>query len=107
MGLGTARGGCQFCKLDVQMGSIPVRSTYTDIAQSGEHFPYKEGAGSSILPVSIKRVCSVKVAHVLWEHVEPFESDIFDSQGGLEMDPALAHTQNDTGSNPVPATYAG
>lgn len=46
-------------------------------------------------------------AHVLWEHVEPFESDIFDSQGGLEMDPALAHTQNDTGSNPVPATYAG
>lgn len=80
MGLGTARGGCQFCKLDVQMGSIPVRSTYTDIAQLGEHFPYKEGAGSSILPVSIKRVCSVKVAHVLWEHVEPFESDIFDLQ---------------------------
>ena len=62
------------------MGSIPVRSTYTDIAQLGEHFPYKEGAGSSILPVSIKRVCSVKVAHVLWEHVEPFESDIFDLQ---------------------------
>ena len=46
-------------------------------------------------------------AHVLWEHVEPFESDIFDSQGGLEMDPALAHTQNDTGSNPVPAIDAG
>ena len=62
MGLGTARGGCQFCKLDVQMGSIPVRSTYTDIAQSGEHFPYKEGVGSSILSVSTKRERSVKVS---------------------------------------------
>ena len=62
MGLGTARGGCQFCKLDVQMGSIPVRSTYTDIAQLVEHFPYKEGVGSSILSVSTKRERSVKVS---------------------------------------------
>ena len=44
---------------------------------------------------------------MLWEHVEPFESDIFDSQCGLEMDPALAHAQNDAGSNHVPAIDAG
>ncbi len=46
------------------------------------------------------------VAYVLWKHGETFKSYISDSQDGLEMVPALAHTQNDAGSNPAPATNA-
>ena len=39
-----------FCKQKAA-GSKPVRSTYTDLTQSGECFPYKEEVGSSILSV--------------------------------------------------------
>ena len=39
-----------FCKQKVA-GSKPVRSTYADLTQLGECFPYKEEVGSSILSV--------------------------------------------------------
>ena len=39
-----------FCKQKAA-GSKPVRSTYADLTQPGECFPYKEEVGSSILSV--------------------------------------------------------
>ena len=55
-----------------------TRAPYVDIAQLGEHLPYKQrvvGSSPAIHTRKTYRDCGVMVAHVLWEHEELFKSD--------------------------------
>ncbi len=65
-------------------GSNPLRVIYGDLAQLGEHLPYKQRVGGSIPSVSTIRIS-------------------FDDAGWSSPVARRAHNPKVTGSNPVPA----